>query len=258
METYPEKRTAAAWAKNCQEILSDINPDYYRNKNAMGSFIEFLRREESGLFISMNFLKTGSGFHYCFALSFTDKKDSPLLFNPMVIGSRFDNNKTIWRQFDEDLGLSRIDPGFPIGIWSDGEWRKNTMENLAHGMTLPEKYLHPHYHGILSQGKSKLISLYECARDMLKEDVGESPDLEIFCDAFNIEKQTILDHSQAASVIDAGKIARGGQYHYGWGPEDNTFAVSDIPLEVIVINHWQAFESEQQEINDIIDIAKRL
>jgi hypothetical protein len=146
-----EIRTPKEWTKNCLQMLQKSNPNYRINNNIKGNFIEFLREDDSGMLISTNFYRKRvlgiDTYYLCFALLLTSKNTNRL-YHPLIIGSRFDTNRTIWKLFDEDLGLFHTDEKCPKGIWSYGEWRGNTMERLERGLLLPEEYLYPYYRNV--------------------------------------------------------------------------------------------------------------
>lgn len=122
-------RSPAAWTRECLRILKGINPAYERNREVTGRFIEFIRPDPSGLYLSHNFTRITSSYYLGFALLFTRRR-TKVLFHPRVAGSRFDHGRYAASQFHDDLGLQRGQEGYPSGVWSFGPWRSNTLENL--------------------------------------------------------------------------------------------------------------------------------
>lgn len=257
-DRYPDKRTPASWTRNCLAILTEMNPGYCKNREVKGRFIEFVRELESGLLVSYNFIKIRDHYHLSFALLFT-AKPTTVLYHPLMAGSRFDHNMTIWKQFNDHLGLFHTDPACPRGRWSFGPWRKNTMERLETGLRLPEEFLLPHYLGELRKRKSRLVALFQCAHELLDDiDISLDMDLEARTSATGADAANLRDYTQHTAVLDARAIALGGQCWYGFGPVTNTFRVSDVPIEAIILCGLEVFLPERDRLLSLAGIASRL
>lgn len=249
------ERTPRAWAKECLEILRDISANYSVNREASGRFIEFVRKDSSGLYVSQNFIRIRDDYHLCFGLSFTTRLSRPLK-SPLVAGSRFDHNRTIWRQFLDDLGVRRGDSGYPSGIWSFGPWRSNTMENLARGLAVNEQYLYPFYREALKAGRPRLIRLLEAARRLVPVldsalPVADHTELGV--------KETPSELSRLASApISALAIARGGEIYCGFGPQSNTVNLDEIAPEAVILAFNEVFLPERDRLDELLSIAHAL
>ncbi len=251
-----ENRTPAAWARNCLNALQELNPSYRKNREVTGRLIEFVREDDSGLTVSHNFIKIRDSYNYSFALLFTTRR-TPLLVHCMVAGSRFDHNRTIWRQFLDDLGLSQKDPGYPKGVWSFGPWRSNTMENLRQGLKVPEEHLLPFYRQQLRKGKAALVALFEEAMhmvDRLPTGVSQA-DAMMLLDPGGRRAEM---YKRECYCLDALKIARGGRCNYECGPPEPGFLVEDVPRDVIVLDQLSVFLQERDLLPDVVDIARKL
>ncbi len=259
MEKYPDKRTNSKWANNCLDILQKINPDYYPNKNVKGKFIEFQRKDSSGIYISQNFINIRGCYHLGFALTFTSFSTVPL-YHPLMIGSRFDKNFSIWRQFFNDLNLERGNAAYPKGVWSFGAWYKNTMDLLEEGLKIPEDYLLDYYRNILSKGKHNLLRLFQRVNELFSEEnLKTSPTIEEYSVLAQISADEIQKTRPMAINLDAGKIAKGGMTYYGWGdPKSNLFNLDEVPTESIIFHNWDIFQLEKERIKDIILIIEKL
>ncbi len=259
MEYYPEKRTSAVWANNCLEILRNNHEGYYRNRQVKGRFIELIRIDDAGLYVSQNFIKIRDEYHLSFSIMFTDKNSTPHLYHPLMAGSRFDHNNTIWQQFSNDLGLFRTNSECPSGIWSSGPWYKNTMKNLEKGLSLPDEYLYPHYRSKLTHGKERLIRLFTRAAQIIQQNqLAQDVSVIEFCKVANIDPDVVENTRMEVGALNAESIAAGGKCYYGYGPKDNLFRVEDVPLESIVFHNWKALYEERERIDGIIEIASKL
>lgn len=250
-----EGRTPSEWKKQCLGILQRLNPNYSLNKNVKGRFIEFIRNDDTGAFVSLNFLRIRDTYHLCYAISLTTKLVSPL-YHPFLAGSRFDNNATICRIFLNDLGLFHIDEKCPKGIWSSGEWRSNTLERLERGFQLPEEYLYPYYRNKLHDGKDMLLQLFKRAEDVIPHlDINKQLDQQM--KDMGIDKEQVDSYRAEARALDMLKIAKGGECWYGFGPHENTFKVSEVPIDSIIMNYLEVFISEKDRLSEIIKIVER-
>jgi len=165
-----QKRTPARWASSCLALLQAVHPDYRRNREAKGRFLEFTRPLSCGLHVSQNFIRIRDEYHLCFGLLFS-LAPTEFLDSPFVAGARFDHNRTIWRQFCEDLGQFWRNPELqdrpPPGAWSQGPWRRNTMERLETGFRVPETHLLPQYLDQLRSGSENLQRFFSRAEELL-------------------------------------------------------------------------------------------
>lgn len=255
MSVLKEERTPSEWKKRCLGILQEINPGYRVNKDAKGRFIEFIRNDDTGAFVSLNFLRVRDTYHLCFAISLTTKLISPL-YHPLLAGSRFDNNATICRRFLSDLGLTHTDEKCPKGIWSSGEWRSNTLERLKRGFQLPEEYLYPYYRSKLHEGKASLLQLIKRAEEIVTHlDINKPLDQQM--KDMGIDKEQVDSYIAEARVLDMLKIAKGGECWYGYGPYENTFKVSEVPIDSIIMNYLEVFISEKDRLSEIIEIVEK-
>jgi len=257
-EIPKEKRTLANWASSCLQILHAINIEYSRNPCVKGRFIEFIRVDDAGLYVSHSFVKIRDCYYLSFALLFS-KSDSARTNHPLMAGSRFDHNYTIYRQFEQELGLTRVNPKWPKGIWSFAVWRKNTMDDLRVGLTLPEIHLYPHYRMMLAKGKKRLISLFRRAAQILgKGELSGDISLDEFSDIMKCNPNKIIKTRNEAIALDAGKIAVGGDCHYELNPFSGTFFCDDVSFDSIIFNNWDVFYLEKSRIEDIILIVESL
>lgn len=157
-------KTPARWATATLELVKKVHADYARNKAIKQPLLEFVRRDDSGLFASHNFEHHRQTYHQSFALSFSRSRMGPWLNTPLLAGSRFDHNRTVTRQFNDDLGLRRGDPGWPTSLTSLFEWKSNTLPLVEQCFRAAEAQLLPRYRQILADGSAHLVELFETAR----------------------------------------------------------------------------------------------
>ena len=252
------KATPTNWAKECLAILKQIHPDYKKNSLYKGNFIEFTREDENGLILSHNFIKIKDSFNYSFAILFSKEK-TVSLYNTFMIGSRFDHNRTIWKQFLDDLGQHRTNETNkpPEGIWSFGPWRSNTLRLLVRGMSVPENFLYKFYKQQLFNGKSRLIDLFEKAFEVF-QNIPSNLEVEEAIKLTNIDIESISPFTQAAYTLDAAKVAKGGKLWYGYGPESNTFMYEELPLEAIILSDFECFYKNKDHYSRIIQTLNKI
>jgi hypothetical protein len=251
-----EKLTQAAWSRNCLELLQEVNPAYRINREMRGRFIELIREDDSGLTISHNFIKIRDIYHYSFALLFTTRQ-TLLLRHCMLAGSRFDHNRSIWRQFLDDVGLFRTDMGYPPGVWSFGPWRSNTMENLRRGLRVPEEHLLPFYREQLRLGKAALLALFDEAQRIV-EKLPSEVTAENAMKILESEGSRIEAYRRECYSLDAFKIAQGGCCKFEYGPPEPGFVIEDVPRDVIVFSQISIFLQERNRLPEFADIARKL
>ena len=251
-----ENRTQPAWAAHCLEVLQSQDPSYRKNREVKGRFMEFVRQDESGLTVSHNFIKIRDTYYYSYALLFT-QRPTQLLTHAFLAGSRFDHNKTIWRQFQSDLGLFRGDDGCPSGIWSFGVWRNNTLENLSKGLLIPDKHLFPVYRESLAKGKARLVALFQEAGKMM-HGIPADEDFDSAAERFSHLRPEYERFERECYALDAFSIARGGLLKFGYGPPEPGFCLEDVPLELIVFSQLSVFFKERDRLAEITAIAERL
>lgn len=251
-------RSPAAWTRECLRILKGINPAYERNREVTGRFIEFIRPDPSGLYLSHNFTRITSSYYLGFALLFTRRR-TKVLFHPRVAGSRFDHGRYAARQFHDDLGLQRGQEGYPSGIWSFGPWRSNTLENLARGLAVDEERLYPFYRDALREGKGRLVALFGKALELVPR-FQQAPEasFEAQADSAGLDAAKLLPYHEAAGTLNALAVAQGGSRYIGYGPRTNTFEVESIPLEAIVLAHRSVFLAERERLRELLAIAEAL
>lgn len=253
MDISKDQRTPTLWKKKCLEILKKINPDYRLNKNMKGKFIEYIRQDESGAFVSLNFIRIREVYHLCFAISLTCKPTT-YLNHPMIAGSRFDHNTTIYRLFLKDLNLFRTDEKCPKGIWSFGEWKSNTMERLESGLSLPDEYLYPYYRTQLHNGKERLLELFKRAKEFVPHlKLNESMDNQI--KEFGINYKEVQLYRPQAINLNMLDIAKGSHLD-GFGLCQNLIDLSKVPIDVIIMNNLEVFILEKDRLSDIIKIIE--
>lgn len=272
MSISNEDSTPKEWIKNCLTILQDSNPNFRLNKDVKGTCIEFIREDYSGIFVSVNFLRKrvlGKDTYYlCFGLSLTSK-DTIFLNHPLLVGSRFDNNGTIWHLFTEHLGITPQNEGYPKGVWSFGEWRSNTMEHLKRGLIIPEEYLLPYYQKILKNGKERLLALFKRASEIvpkvsilepfnMRKYIESQIDIIPYIKAIGIDPELILAHSAKANVLTLLNIAKGGKCWFGFGPKENTFDIDSVPIDAIILNSLGVFLLEKERLSDIVTIIEKI
>ena len=251
-----ENRTPSAWAAHCLEVLQTEDPSYRKNREAKGRFMEFVRQDESGLAISHNFIKIRDTYYYSYGLLFT-QRPTLQLSHALLAGSRFDHNRTIWRQFYDDLNLSRGDVGFPSGVWSFGAWRNNTLENLSKGLLIPDRHLYPVYREALANGKSRLVALFREAKKMMDQ-VPPNEDIDAVAQRFSHLRSRHEQFQRECCSLGALSIGRGGLLKFGYGPPEPGFRFEDVPLELIVFSQLSVFFKERDRLDEIISIAERL
>jgi hypothetical protein len=249
--------TPAAWTTECLSILKSIHPEYRRNRHASGPFIEFVRPDPSGLFISQSFFRKRDDYYLCVALLFSERCPSPSLFHPLYAGSRFDHNRTVWCQFNDDFGLKRGDSGYPSGVWSFGPWRSNTLENLARGFAINEEHLIPRYREALHAGKSRLIRIFDAARQIVP---ALDPNLPISAQAprFGFAPDAVESYPLRSARVEAFKLARGGHCYVGFGPYTNTVDLDSIPPELTVLHAANAFLTDSERLDEMVAISRAL
>jgi hypothetical protein len=218
--------------------------------------MEFVKQDESGLTISHNFIKIRDTYYYSYALLFTQRPTLHLI-HALVAGSRFDNNRTIWKQFHDDLNLFRGDDGYPSGVWSFGPWRNNTLENLSKGLMIPDKHLFPVYRQLLANGKATLLALFQEARKMM-DGVPSDEGLDAVEQRFSHLRPRYEEFQRECYSLDALSIARGGLLKFGYGPPEPGFRLEDVPLDLIVFTQLSVFFKERDRLDEIIAIAERL
>tara|TARA_R110002072_G_scaffold219815_2_gene377419 strand:- start:2588 stop:3439 length:852 start_codon:yes stop_codon:yes gene_type:complete len=272
----PEKRTPSLWAKNCLAALKGIDPSYERNRLVKGRFIEFVRQLPNGLYVSHNFLRTRDTYHLCFALLFS-KRLAETLVSPLAAGARFDHNRTIWRQFCDDLGLHRTNEDCtrrpPSGVWSFGEWRRNTPGLVERGLGVSEEHLLPHYLKAIRAAAPSLVRLLERAVDLV-------PGMEVRL----AEGNTVTDQIRGL-VLDSGpcfvapkggldesglayaRLVQAGQ-SCGVSAEDavstriQQVSALDVGASLspdsVIVNHFEDFRHEGQDLAALLGIARAL
>ncbi len=250
-ESDDPERTPTAWAKNALQILRGVDPAYTRNREVSGRFIEFIRRDAAGLYVSHNFLRVRDTYYLSFALLFTTRRTT-VLHHPLAIGSRFDHGRTSHTLFRDDLGLRRGQPGYPSGLWDFGPWRSNTMANLARGLALNEEHLYPFYRDLLTSGKQRFISLFERAREVVPR-LSADPTV-----GLGVTSEDLVQFGQAAAVIDGTALAKGGEKYLGFGPHTNIFRVEDVPLDVIILCKRDVFLGESARLDELVSTARAL
>lgn len=250
-------KTPSAWAKECLAALSQLNPDYRRNRSVTGRFIEFVRPDPSGLHVSQNFIRIRDTYYLCYALLFSTEKPGSFLSSPLHAGSRFDHNFTVWRQFNDDLGLQPRSPGYPSGVWSFGPWRSNTMSNLIRGFEINERILYPVYRDVLHNGKQRLIELFETARRIIPKLHLATPVL-LQASRFGVDPSNLANYPLASAIVSALTFARGGHCWVGFGPTSDTVDLDQIPYELSVLNYAEAFLAERDRLDQLVAVATRL
>lgn len=268
MNYPPENRTPKEWINNCLQILKEINPNYRLNKNVKGTFIEFIREDYSGIFISVNFYRKRvfgeDTYHLCFGLSLTSK-DTFFLEHPLLAGSRFDTNDTIWSLLSKHLRIFPGDKRYPKGVWSIGEWQSNTMELLKMGLAIPEEYLLPFYQNILKGGKERLLNLFNRAAEIVPKIVVEEPfklkkfvenqvDVMSQVKAIGIDPELVLAHRNKTNYLTLLNIAKGGKF----GPQQNAFDMDTVPVDAIIMNNIGVFLLEKDRLGEIVNIIEKI
>lgn len=251
------EHTPAAWTRECLSLLQRLHPDYRRNRNATGRFIEFVRPDSSGLYISQNFLRVRDDYYLCVALLFSERVSSSRLFDPLFAGSRFDHNCTIWRQFSDDFGLSRGDAKYPSGVWSFGPWHSNTLENLARGFAINEETLIPLYRQALHAGKSRLIPLFEAARRIIPALDSNLP-IESQAPHFNVDPMALASYPLVSARLTAFTLARGGHCYAGFGPQTKTIDLASIAPELTVLHFAENFLANADRLDQMLSICREL
>lgn len=254
-EDHPE-RTPKAWAAECLTLLQQMNSDYRRNRDVSGRCIEFVRPDPTGLLVSQNFIRIRRVYYLCYALCFSTLRTG-WLYHPLFAGSRFDHNGTIWQQFERDFGVRRGDAGFPVGLWSFGEWRSNSMALLARGFALNDEHLFPVYRRILAAGKGRLIALFDAAHRLIPLLDPQLPILEQAA-RLGVDPGAVESFPLRGAKLDAFTIARGGPCYVGGGPSSNTVDLDTIPPDVIALHFADTFRLNSSRLAEILAIAEAL
>lgn len=251
-----EEKTQKQWRDQCLITLQSLNSSYRINRNIKGRFMEFVRTDESGALFSHNFIKIRDSYYYSAGL-LLDEQPTTLLNHCLLIGSRFDHNRTIWRQFHDDLGLRRGDLGCPSGIWSFGPWRSNTMSLLSRGMEVVETHLLPFYRQIAKDGKMRLAVLLSVADEMLGS-IATGASEEDIRSLFSEQMKQVKALDRELHSIDGHALVVGGRQRYWYGPPEPGFDVLGIPPELIVLYQLPVFFNARAKLKSIIEIANAL
>jgi hypothetical protein len=74
-----------------------------------------------------------------------------------------------------------------------------------------------------------------------------------------VSPEDLARFGQAAAVINATVLARGGETYLGFGPRaTSVFRVEDVPLDVIILCKRQVFLGERARLDDLVATAKAL
>lgn len=252
---HPE-RTPSAWARECLAILQQIDPGYRKNRGVSGRFMEFVRPDPSGLLVSQNFLRVREDYYLSYALTFTELPLTVRLHHPLIAGARFENSG-VWRQWSDDFGMRRGDPGYPSGLWSFGPWRSNTLENIAKGFALNDQFMYPRYRQALAEGKAHLVTLFDAAQRIIAQ---LDPSIPVAQQAtrFGVDPGVLAAYPLVSSALDAFTIARQGQCYAGFGPATNTVDLASIAPEVMVLHFANEFLLVRERLSEIQATAKAL
>lgn len=253
---FDVERTQKHWRDQCLSILRGLDSSYQVNRKIKGRFMEFVRIDESGVLFSHNFIKIRDSYYYSAGLLF-DEHPTDLLNHCLLVGSRFDHNRTIRTQFQNDLNLRRGDPDFPSGIWSFGPWRSNTMSLLSKGMEVVETRLLSYYRQTVKDGRSRLVGVLRVADEMFGRIPLEASQDDVRT-LFSKQLEKVRMFDRELHSIDGLALAIGGRQKYWYGPPEPEFEVSDIPFELIVLYQLPVFFNARARLKSIIGIANSL
>jgi len=253
---HGSKRTPAAWTRLCLELLQEIHPGYARNRDVKGRFIEFIRPDPSGLWISHNFIRIGGCYYLCFALTLTTRLHEGL-YHPLFAGCRFDHNRTIHRQVFCDLGLVRGAARYPDRLWSSGEWRSNTLDYVQRAFAVSEEHLLPFYRDGLRAGKQRLLEFFQAAQRLIPR---LDPAASVSAQARNlgVDPATLASFPLRSARLDALAVARGGHCYAGVGPDSNTVDMSTISPEVLALHFASELAGEKERLSELVAIVAAL
>jgi hypothetical protein len=251
-----EEKTQKQWRDQCLITLQSLNSSYCINRNIKGRFMEFVRTDESGILFSHNFIKIRDSYYYSAGL-LLDAQSTTLLNHCLLIGSRFDHNRTIWRQYHDDLGLRRGEPGCPSGIWSFGPWRSNTMSLLSRGMEVVETHLLPFYRQVAKDGKIRLANVLSVA-DQILSSIAPDASEEDVRSLFSEQLKQVKELDRELHSIDGLALAVGGRQRYWYGPPEPGFDVLGIPPALIVLYQLPVFFNARVRLKSIIEITNAL
>ncbi len=192
------KLTPAKWAEAFEQTLRRVNPDYRLSKDYRGRSVECVREDASGVFLSQNCVELHENYRHCFAVLLTCTKLSPVLYSPLVLGSRFDHNFTIAHAYNRDYraGMKwQVAPQewhseYRATIRGTQQWVETTARSA-------EQFLFPLYLSRLSKGAERVASLFRDAtlfmdqwgisRETLKQPVSEGELATAFAEAFYLK-----------------------------------------------------------------------
>ena len=176
-------KTPAAWALLCRPTIAAAHPDYREKRRSKGKRLDFLRRDESGLIVSQNFLIDHySKVHHGFALMFAEV-DGRALYSPLRTRGWFD------RRSISDHGSDHFAVAIPARerprqahhlyrtvFWGSDEAFLRHYPNpddvpgfVAESVSYAERFLLPYYRRCLAQGAQNLAGLYSLARETFSD-----------------------------------------------------------------------------------------
>lgn len=254
-KTFPNteiKRTKANFIKQFFELLKNVNPNFVQNKNEKGNFFEFILKDNNNFNISYNIFHKSEDYYLCFAILLTDDYDEIWLDNPFILGSRFDNNKTIYRQILDDLNIAKS----PNKVWSHGQWRSNTFDNISKAISTPMDVLYPHYINTLYNGRENLISLYTVAMKVINNftDIKEADRESLLkaCKELGLPTEEVAKLSLRFHGLNAFRISKGGKYVSGFGGKE-FIDLANIPIEYLVINNIESLYKNKHKLSSVIN-----
>jgi hypothetical protein len=233
------------------EILqARVHPDYQRDRQIKGYFVEFRRSTPEGFFLSYNFVRVKLDYTLSFAVLLSPHQSAPRLHSPLTFGSRFDTNRFLSRQYLDDLNVRRGDPDYPPYLWSFGTPRSNTLDIIARAIGAPERQLYPHYLDCIRAGRERLVHLLQTAAVLLDKAKTLSLDAERdspgAVSALGIDQAALRHFGPLLGCGIGGlQIARGGTHWVGFGPKSNTVDLDQVPVDVLAFLNLRAFQTSQ-------------
>ena len=255
------KRTKTNFAMQFFELLKNVNPNFVQNKNEKGNFFEFILKDKNNFKISYNIFHKSDDYYLCFAILLTDDYGDNGLHNPFILGSRFDTNKTIYRQIYDDLNITKSDSDYPNQVWSNGQWRSNTFDNISKAISTPIDVLYPHYIKTLYNGRENLINLYAVAMKVINSftnKIGNDKEsLLKACKELGLPTEETEKLSSRLHGINAFSIAKSNKYASGFG--GNEFIdLSKTPVEYLIIENIESLYKNKHNLNDVIKKLERM
>jgi len=143
---------AAEFQALLETALSDVHPDYKRNKVVRGVRTEYLRELEPGVFASHNAYCRKGTYYHGFCITLHRELPTPYLNSPFTAGGRFDHNRSVNMAIQRDLGRHVV-------ISDSHKFRKGCERIITRCTCEAEAILLPHYYSVFEGAREALGSL---------------------------------------------------------------------------------------------------